>query len=176
MFDRENLSETQLATLEKLEYRQSLVRLAAFAVMTINGLGIAMALVSYLALGDLLAERTGADLKEQIRSDFSRFDALERESRKTMAAARVLGKGVDLDLSAREVSALAEQLASYEKDYQRFYRVLKVNMFNLSQQIPGTSSWFELYSPAVDAAIERSRARELTLLEVQAFYRDRMEA
>jgi hypothetical protein len=173
MIDRENLSHEQQALLEKLDNREGMVRLAAYGLMGLNLIGIGLCVACFLIFSQLLSERTGAPLKAEMLADFEEFEALEKQSRETMTQSRQLGKDVDFDISARQIQALASELIQYERENQRFFRVLKVNMYNLSRQIPGTDSWFELYSPAIDAAIERSRSRELTLLQVNQFYAER---
>jgi len=40
----------------------------------------------------------------------------------------------------------------------------------LAGLIPGTASWYDIYAPVIDAAIERSRLRQSQLLQIKQYY------
>ena len=139
-------------------------------VSGINLAGVALALLGMFLLGISLEKRTGADLYAEIAEQYSSFAALNTSTTSAMVQVKELEMRVDWEESERRILETAETLFKTEEDFQLFLRLLKVYSYNLTDRIPNTISWYDRYGPDLDALIERSRARQLTLLRINEFY------
>ncbi len=144
----------------------------AMVVIAINLLGIAASLTINYSMHSSLDERSGVDLLQRTREDYRSFEETEHSSRDSMAEVREMETTIDLDSSERQILALVDTLHEDEETYQLFLRLLKVNTYHLAEQIPGALSWYEIHGPELDLLIERSRARQLRLLEIKRRYSD----
>lgn len=154
------------------EARLKISKLSALGITGFNCMGIAFSVYTLLTLNAILDARSGADLLQQTRDDFAVYETMEREARDNLAIIRQMDGSVDLDISQKNILATASVLQKNEQDFQLFYRLLKVNLYHLTGEIPGSSSWFENYGPEIDLAIERSRSRQLLLLQIQERYEE----
>ncbi len=107
---------------------------------------------------------------EAVKEDFSVFQQLDVDTRKSAGEIALLDGALDAKLNQRSVLDATEAMQETERNAQLFLRLLKVNMYNLTSYVPGIASWYELHSPAIDLAIERSRSRQLKLLQIRAMY------
>lgn len=157
---------------DNLQKRFRLIGLLAPSLIVINSIGISLCLLVLFKLSGSINERSGMNLMEAIKSDFSEFETLDAETRASMNQMKDLELKVDFELSEVGVLGLTDTVMKTERNSQVFLRLLKVNIYNLTGHIPGTASWYELYAPIIDAAIERSRVRQLRLLQVKQHYQD----
>ncbi|NKB31558.1 MAG: hypothetical protein GKR91_00455 [Pseudomonadales bacterium] len=153
-----------------LDTKYKLIKLSALVITVFNLLGIAFSVYTFSTLHDTLDARSGADLLQQIRDDFAGYEEIEKDARANMSIIRQMDGSIDLEVSEKQILATASFLHNSEKDFQLFYRLLKVNIYHLTGEIPGSMSWYEIYGPEIDQAIERSRTRQLQLLRIQEFY------
>ena len=157
-------------SLETVDSNRKLNGLICYALIGFNCVGIAVAITVYLNLSGMLNARTGSGLLEGVRSDYDQYLVIEKAAREQMGITREIESSLVLDETAADIDILAAALIDNEKSYQIFYRLLKVNIYHLAGQIPGTYSWYEIWSPEIDAAIERSQSRQLQLLNVRQRY------
>lgn len=153
-----------------LQSRTKLIKLCAVGVTVFNVLGIGFSVSTYINLHASLDVRSGSDLLLEVREDFAAYEAMEKGARENMAEIRQMDGSIDLDISKNQILATANVLQASEKDFQIFYRLLKVNIYHLAGEIPGSMSWYEIYGPEIDLAIERSRSRQLKILQIQQAY------
>lgn len=155
---------------ENLTSRLKLISLLAPLVLAINCVGIMLCIYVLYNVGSSINQRSGQELLEQIRGDFNEFESLDKATRSTMVNVRKLEMNLDTELSEKGVVNLADTIITTERNAQLFLRLLKVNVYNLAGIIPGTASWYEIYAPVIDAAIERSRLRQSQLLTIKQQY------
>lgn len=155
---------------ENLASRIKLVGLIAPLVLGFNTVGILLCAYVLLDVGSAITEKSGAVLIDQVREDYAEFEAIDEITRKSMEDINELDRGIGTSMSEPGVVAMTELVMTSEKNAQLFLRLLKVNVYNLAGQIPGTASWYEIYAPAIDATLERSRARQLELLKIIQHY------
>lgn len=153
-----------------IESRARLSAWLGIAIIGINFIGIAVTLYVLFSLGSTLNERAGLQLLDDVRADFQRYIELEKDSRGRMELSRGLENQLDVDHSEQAIIQLSQTLVENEKNYQVFFRLLKVNIYHLTNFIPGSYSWYEIWSPEIESAIERSRLRQRQALEVQRYY------
>jgi hypothetical protein len=156
--------------LSKIESRTTVSSLLAPFVLGLNCIGILCCGYVLYSLSTTLHELSGVALIEVIKEDFTAFQKVDVSIRASAEKVRGLEATLDAELNQRSIVDATESVQQTEKNAQLFLRLLKVNMYNLSSYIPGIASWYELNSPALDLAIERSRSRQLKLLEIRAFY------
>jgi hypothetical protein len=156
--------------LENLTGRLKLISLLAPMVLVINCIGIILCIIVLFSVGISINERSGRELLQQTRDDYKEFESLDTATRSTMVKVRDLEMGFDTELSEERVMKLANTIIITEGNAQLFLRLLKVNVYNLAGLIPGTASWYEIYAPVIDAAIERSRLRQSQLLQIKQHY------
>ncbi|MFT6093865.1 MAG: hypothetical protein ACJA2Q_001765 [Pseudohongiellaceae bacterium] len=155
---------------ENLTGRQKLIGLLAPMVVAINCIGIVLCITVLYSVGSSINERSGGELLQQIRADYSEFEILDKATRKSMVKVGELEASLDTDFSEKGITDMASTLIITERNAQLFLRLLKVNVYNLAGLIPGTASWYEIYAPVIDAAIERSRLRLSQLLQIRQHY------
>lgn len=158
---------TSLATTDANRKLNSLI---CYALIAFNCVGIVAAIYINLTLGAMLDARTGTEYLEVVRADYEGYLVLEREAREKMSETRRVEATLVLDETESKINALAQTLIDSEKSFQLFFRLLKVNIYHLAEQIPGTYSWYEIWSPEIDAAIARSSSRQLQLLHIRQRY------
>jgi len=158
--------------IDNVQAKLKVVQLSALSILIFNCLGIAFSVYTFLSLNDILNSRSGADLLQKVRNDFSAYQAMERNARENMTFVRQMDNLIDFEESENNIVSAATVLHNSERDFQLFFRLLKVNLYHLTGEIPGSSSWYELYGPEIDQAIERSRSRQLQLLTIQQSYDD----
>jgi hypothetical protein len=139
----------------------------AFAFNAIAGV---LTVIINLYFSNILEERSGAMLMRRIIVDYEVFQGLENNTVKIPLIIRNMNSSIDLEISERKILEMTNTLYDSERDYQLFFRLLKVNVYNLTEMIPGTESWYEKYGPEIDQAIERSQSRQLVLLRIQQYY------
>jgi hypothetical protein len=155
--------------LENLTGRLKLIGLLAPMVLAINCIGIVLCIAVFYNVGNSINERSGAELLEQMRVDYSEFEILNKATRNSMAKVAEL-ENIDTSFSEKGIANMASTLIVTERNAQLFLRLLKVNVYNLAGLIPGTASWYDIYAPVIDAAIERSRRRQSQLLQIKQYY------
>ena len=153
-----------------LDSRARLSAWLGISMIAINCIGTVLTLYVLFSLNGVLDQRSGTELLEKVRSDYANFEALETDAREKMERSRGLEDQLVLDDVENKILAVSETLTENEKTFQIFFRLLKVNIYHLTNFIPGSNSWYEIWSPEIDSAIERSRLRQLQLLEIQRFY------
>lgn len=156
--------------LANVESRARLSAWLGVAIIAVNCIGIIATLYVLFSLGSTLNERAGLQLLEDVRADFDRYLVLEKDARGRMETSRGLENQLNIDHSEEAIIQLSKTLVENEKSYQIFFRLLKVNIYHLTNFIPGSYSWYEIWSPEIESAIERSRLRQRRALEVQRFY------
>jgi hypothetical protein len=156
--------------LSRIESQITISGLLAPLVLGLNCVGILCCGYVLFSFSSTLHELSGADLIEIVKEDFATFQQVDVNTRKSAAKVTELSSTLDAELSERSIVDATESIQQTEKNAQLFLRLLKVNMYNLTSYIPGIASWYELHSPAIDLAIERSRSRQLKLLEIRALY------
>jgi hypothetical protein len=154
---------------ENLTGRLKLIGLFAPMVLAINCIGILLCITVLYSVGSSINERSGAELLEQIRVNYSEFEMLNKATRNSMTKVAEL-ENINTDFSEKGVTDMASTLLITERNTQLFLRLLKVNVYNLAGLIPGTASWYDIYAPVIDAAIERSRLRQSQLLQIKQYY------
>ena len=155
---------------ETLTSRLKLINLFAPMIIAMNCIGILLCIYVLFSVGSTINQRSGRDLLQQTREDFNDFTILDRATRSSMIEVREIETNLEIELSNKGVMTMANTIAITEHNAQLFLRLLKVNVYNLTGLIPGTASWYELYAPIIDAAIERSRLRQSQLLEITQYY------
>jgi hypothetical protein len=155
---------------ETLTSRLKLISLFAPMVLAMNCIGIVLCFYVLFSVGSTINQRSGQDLLQQTREDFNDFEILDRATRNSMVNVRELEVNLEIELSEKGVMNMATTITITERNVQLFLRLLKVNVYNLTGLIPGTASWYELYAPIIDSAIERSRLRQSQLLEITQYY------
>ncbi len=153
-----------------LDARARLSAWLGISIIAINCLGIAVTLYVLFSLNSVMDQRSGAEMLEAVRRDYASFEEMETAARESMQQSRSLEDQLVLDDVENQIMALSQTLTENEKTYQVFFRLLKVNIYHLTNFIPGSNSWYEIWSPEIDSAIERSRLRQRQLLEIQRFY------
>ena len=164
------MSASRPIRLSALDTKTKISGLLAMMVIAVNVVGIAMSLFLYFSLHGILDRRSGVNLIKQINSDYAKFEKIDSSTRVGMAEVRDLNSSLDLHETQQNIPDTAELLFEKERDYQVFYRLLKVNIYYLVSQIQGTGSWYEMYSPEIDEAIERSKSRQMQLLQIRQYY------
>lgn len=155
---------------ENLASRIKLVSLVAPLVLGFNTVGILLCAYVLFDVSSAITEKSGVALIDSVKEDYAAFELVNETTRKSMEDINQLGQGIGQSMSETGLVAMTENIMSSEKNAQLFLRLLKVNVYNLAGQIPGTASWYEIYAPAIDATIERSRARQLELLKIKQHY------
>ena len=155
---------------ETLTSRLKLISLFAHMVLAMNCIGILLCIYILFSVGSTINQRSGRDLTQKTREDFNEFKILDRTTRSSMVKVRDIKSNLETELSKKGVMTMANTITITEHNAQLFLRLLKVNVYNLTGLIPGTASWYELYAPIIDAAIERSRLRQAQLLEIAQYY------
>lgn len=158
------------SNLENLTGRLKLISLLAPMVLAINCIGIVLCIIVLFSVGATISERSGRELLQQTRDDYKEFESLDTQTRSSMVKVRELEVNFDTELREEGVMNMANTIIVTEVNAQLFLRLLKVNVYNLAGLIPGTASWYEIYAPVIDAAIERSRLRQSQLLEIKQHY------
>ena len=155
---------------ETLTSRLKLISLFAPMVFAMNCIGILLCIYILFSVGSTINQRSGRDLTQKTREDFNEFKILDSTTRSSMVKVRDIESNLETELSKKGVMTMANTITITEHNAQLFLRLLKVNVYNLTGLIPGTASWYELYAPIIDAAIERSRLRQAQLLEIAQYY------
>lgn len=155
---------------ENLTSRLKLISLLAPMVLAINCIGILLSIYVLYSINSSINQRSGQELLKQIRADYTEFESIDKAARGTMLNVRELEMDLDTELSEEGVMNMANTIIITERNAQLFLRLLKVNVYNLAGLIPGTASWYEIYAPVIDAAIERSRLRQSQLLQIKQHY------
>ena len=166
----EESAPKQYVDLSKLETRTSINGLLAPLVLGLNCLGILCCGYVMFSLSSTLHDLSGMDLIDEVKEDYRAFEEVDAQTRKSVDLVPALSTRLDIELSDRSILDATQAMQETEKNAQLFLRLLKVNMYNLTSYIPGIASWYELHSPEIDFAIERSRSRQLKLLEIQTLY------
>ena len=122
----------------------------SLALIAANCLGIAATFGFYFSLSNTLIERAGYEELEAIRIQHDEYQTLEQRAQSLMGTTLMTEDSLDLNQTGPQLAALTQLLVENEKTYQIFFRLLKVNMYHLVEQIPGTFSWYEHWSPGVD--------------------------
>ncbi|MFK7864419.1 MAG: hypothetical protein AB8B95_09385 [Pseudohongiellaceae bacterium] len=156
--------------IENLSSRIKLIGLLAPLVLGINITGIVLCLYVLFDLSSAITEKSGTALLEQVSSDYLEFESLSQSTRDSVETVEDFASGIGTSMSESEIVAMTETVMTSETNAQLFLRLLKVNVYNLTGEIPGTASWYEIYAPVIDGAIERSRARQLELLKIKRHY------
>ena len=156
--------------LSTIDSRTKINGLLAPFILGFNIIGILCCGYVFFSLSSTLHDLSGVDLVDNVKEDFLAFQQLDVDTRKSAEKVPLLSAALDAELSQRSVLDATESIQETERNAQLFLRLLKVNMYNLTSYIPGIASWYELHSPAVDLAIERSRSRQLKLLQIRALY------
>ena len=146
--------------------------LLAIVIIISNIVATVFCVYILLNLHDTLDIRSGKQLLDQIHADYAAFEEIESKTRISMATVRNLEASIDLKISERHILDTANKMYESERDYQLFFRLLKVNIYYLTSQIPGTYSWYEIYGPEIDKAIERSQSQQLQILQVRKYYQE----
>ncbi len=158
--------------LTTLESRATITGLLAPLVIGLNVIGILCCGYVLFSLSSSLHERSGAALLQGIKDDFALFQEMDAVTRKSTDKVHLMDESLDIELSDRSILDATQMLQDTEKNAQLFLRLLKVNMYNLTTYIPGIAAWYELHSPEIDFAIERSRSRQLRLLQIRMLYEE----
>ncbi|MFT4860984.1 MAG: hypothetical protein ACI95C_000182 [Pseudohongiellaceae bacterium] len=153
-----------------VESRTTINGLLAPFILGLNFIGVVCCGYVFFALSFTLNDLSGADLIEAVKEDFSVFQQLDVGTRKSADEIALLSSTLDTKLNERSVLDATEAMQETERNAQLFMRLLKVNLYNLTSYVPGIASWYEMHSPAIDLAIERSRSRQLKLLQIRAMY------
>lgn len=164
------MSSARDLQIANLDTRARLSAWLGISIIAINCIGIAVTLYVLFGLNGIMDQRSGAEMLEAVRNDYHRFAEMETQARERMDQSRGLEGQLQLDDVEKQIMALSQTLTENEKTYQVFFRLLKVNIYHLTNFIPGSNSWYEIWSPEIDGAIERSRFRQRQLLEIQRFY------
>ena len=164
------MSKTENPQIGILYSKVSTLQSRAIIVLTVNVVASVLTVITYLYFDTVLENRSGAILMRQIIADYESFQKTETDSMKIPLAIRNLNSSVDLEISERKILEMTNTLFDSERDYQLFFRLLKVNVYNITEMIPGTESWYERYGPKIDSLIERSQSRQLVLLRIQQYY------
>jgi hypothetical protein len=164
------MSSARDLQIASLDSRARLSAWLGMSIIAINCIGIVVTLTVLFSLNGVMDQRSGADLLDAVREDYRRFEDLEADTRERMDRSRGLEDQLQLDDVEKQIIALSQTLTDNEKTYQVFFRLLKVNIYHLTNFIPGSNSWYEIWSPEIDSAIERSLFRQRQLLEIQRFY------
>lgn len=168
-------SRTELE-IGNVESRAKLSQWLGISIIITNCLGIAATLYVLTSLSNVLSERSGIEMLEQVRADYRSYQSMEKEARKRMETSRGLEGQISIDESEQAILSLSQTLTENERNYQIFFRLLKVNIYHLTNFIPGSYSWYEIWAPEIESAIERSKLRQRQLLEIQYFYEQRAQA
>jgi hypothetical protein len=164
------MSSARDLQIASLDSRARLSAWLGISIIAINCIGIVITLYVLFDLNDIMDQRSGAEMLDTVRNDYRRFEEMESEARERMERSRGIEDQLQLDDVEKQIMALSQTLTENEKTYQVFFRLLKVNIYHLTNFIPGSNSWYEIWSPEIDSAIERSRFRQRQLLEIQRFY------
>lgn len=158
------------AATENIASKIKLIGMMAPLVIGFNTAGIVLCVYALFNLGGAITEKSGTALIEQVREDYENFGQIDEVTRSSMETVEDLDNGIGTSMSESELLAVTEIVMTSETNAQLFLRLLKVNIYNLAGQIPGTASWYEIYAPVIDSTIERSRARQLELLNIKSHY------
>jgi hypothetical protein len=164
------MSKTEDPQVNKLNNKVSSLQSLAIIAVTVNVIASVLTAIIYLHLNNILEHRSGTILMRQIITDYESFQEMESASMKIPLGIRNLNSSIDLEISERDILETTNTLYNNERDYQLFFRLLKVNVYNITKVIPGTESWYDKYGPEIDHAIERSQSRQLVLLRIQQYY------
>lgn len=156
--------------IENLTSQLKLIGLLAPTVLAMNCIGILLCLIVLYNINSGINERSGQAMLQQIKADFEEFEPIDRATRGSSMRVRELETGLETELSEMGVVDMTNTIIASEQNAQLFLRLLKVNVYNLAGLIPGTASWYEIYAPVIEAAIERSRSRQVQLLAIKQFY------
>lgn len=117
-----------------------------------------------------LRSRQGTQMLLNLSTMHEEFAVSDSLTRTSNAQMRNKIEGLKLDITQTNIEALAISLYEDEKQTQLFLRLLKVHAYTLTDHVEGIHAWFERHVLEIDAVIERSRNRQLKLLQIIQFY------
>lgn len=160
--DHENPLTTE-QRVEVLEQRVGknrivLMSVALFLIITIS-ISITVFLIQYMGEGSGSSSQALVEMQERIDEQAELITIYEGRLAQTNTHFTLLEHRVKNNSNATIQQVLIEQ----EQAKQAFMTSVRSAIYDLAHMVPGSRSWFELYSEQIDTAITASEAREKKL-------------